>query len=170
MPLRRLLTLLLLAAAAVALLAAPVSAAGAPGPAPHDTGVLVPRLSCTGDTVRVTAVVRGQRDVGPATVTLQTSTAGVWSATGRSTSVARTKPGHNSWTLDAAGLDVGVTHLRAEVLAAGSSVLTPALAVSRCAPGTEVPEVPVAPLLPVTLAATATGVLALRSRRAGACA
>ena len=172
MHLRHLLTPVLLAAAAVPLLAAPVAAAGTAagtgaGPAPRDTGVLVPRLSCTGDTVRVTAVVRGQRDVGPATVTLQTSTGSVWSATSRSTSVARTKPGHNSWTLDVAGLPAGVTSLRAEVRAAGTSVLTPAVPVGSCAPGTEVPEVPIAPLLPLTLAATATGVLAVRSRRAG---
>jgi hypothetical protein len=163
--LRHLLTPVLLAVAAVPLVAAPATAAQ--GPAGRDTGVHLPRLACTGDTVQVTAVVRGQRDVGPATVTLQAASGGVWSTTGRSTSVARTKPGHNSWTLDASGLRAGVTSLRAEIRAAGATVLTPAVPASSCAPGTEVPEVPVPALLPLTLAATATGVLALRSRRAG---
>ena len=171
MHLRHLMTPALLAAAAVPLLAAPATAAGTPGgPASRDTGVLVPRLHCTGDTVTVTAVVRGQRDVGPATVTLQTSTGGVWSASSRSTSVAATKPGHNSWTIDVAGLRAGVTSLRAEIRAAGTSVLTSAVPVASCAPGTEVPEVPVAPLLPLTLAATGAGVLAVRSRRASSAA
>lgn len=164
MHLRHALIPVLLAAAAVPLLAAPVSATQ--GPAGRDTGVHVPRLSCTGDTVRVTAVVRGQRDVGPATVTLQAGTGGAWSVV-RSTSVAATKPGHNSWTLDASGLQPGAASLRAEIRAAGASVLTPAVPVTSCAPGTEVPEVPVAPLLPLTLAATAGTVLAVRSRCAG---
>ena len=164
MRLRHRTTPVLLAAAAVPLLAAPVSATQ--GPDSRDTGVHVPRLSCTGDTVRVTAVVRGQRDVGPATVTLQAGTGGAWSVV-RSTSVARTGPGRNTWTVDASGLAVGATSLRAEIRAAGQSVLTPAVPVSSCAPGTEVPEVPVAPLRPLTLAVTATGVLAVRSRRAG---
>lgn len=165
MHLRRLLTPALLAAAAVALLVAPASAAT--GPDGRGTGVHLPRLSCAGDTVRVTAVVRGQRDVGPATVTLHAATGGVWSATGRSTSVAVTGPGRNTWTLDASGLGAQVTELRAEVRAAGTSVLTPAVPVASCAPGTEVPEVPVAALLPLTLAGTAAGVLAGRTRLAG---
>jgi hypothetical protein len=148
---------------AVTLLATP--AAATKGPDSRGTGVHGARLACTGDTVRVTAVVRGQRDVGPATVTLHAGTGGVWTATGRSTSTAVTKPGRNTWTLDASGLRPGVTGLRAEVRAAGASVLTPAVPVTSCAPGTEVPEVPVAALLPVTLAATAAGVLGLRSRR-----
>ena len=164
MHLRHLLTPALLAAAAVPLLAVP--AAATQGPDSRDEGVLVPRLSCTGDTVRVTAVVRGQRDVGPATVTLQTGSGGVWSSTGRTVSVEHTKPGHNSWTLDASGLRAGVTSLRAEIRAAGASTVTPAVPVTSCAPGTEVPEVPAPLLLPLTLAVTATGVLAVR-RRAG---
>lgn len=159
---RRLLTSVLVAAAAVPLLAAPASASR--GPESRDTGVQVARLTCTGDTVRVTAVVRGQRDVGPATVTLHASTGGVWSATGRSASSAETKPGHNAWTLDASGLAAGVTGLRAEIRAAGTSVLTSSVPATSCAPGTEVPEVPVASLLPLTLAATAAGVVAVRSR------
>lgn len=164
MPLRRLLTPALVAVAIVPLLAAPASATR--GPDSRDTGVHVARLACAGDTVRVTAVVRGQRDVGPSTVTLQAAGAGgVWSSTGRATTVARTEPGRNSWTLDASGLRAGTTRLRAEIRAAGASVLTPAVPVTSCAPGTEVPEVPVAPLLPLTLAATAAGVLAVRSRR-----
>ncbi len=166
MHLRRLLTPVLLAAATVPLLAVPTSAKA--GPDSRDTGVHVARLSCSGDTVRVTAVVRGMRDVGPATVTLHAGTGGVWTTTGRSTSVAKTKPGHNAWTLDASGLSAGVTSLRAEIRAAGASVLTPAVPVTSCAPGTEVPEVPVAPLVPLTLAATGAGVLAVRSRRARA--
>ena len=153
----------LLAAAAVPLLAAPASATR--GPDSRDTGVQVARLSCTGDTVRVTAVVRGLRDVGPATVTLHASSFGAWSVTGRSTTTPRTKPGHNTWVLDASGLRAGAVSLRAEVRAAGQSVLTPAVPVTSCAPGTEVPEVPVAPLVPLTLAATAATVLAVRSRR-----
>ena len=68
----------LVAAAVVPLLAAPASATR--GPDSRDTGVNVPRLSCSGDTVSITAVVRGQRDVGPATVTLHAGTGGVWSA------------------------------------------------------------------------------------------
>ena len=160
---RRLLTPVLVAAAAVTLLAAPASASK--GPASRDTGVHVARLSCAGDTVVVTAVVRGQRDVGPATVTLQAATGSVWTATGRSTATAVTKPGRNTWTLDASGLRPGVTRLRAEIRAAGATVLTPDVPVTSCAPGTEVPEVPVAALLPLTLAATAAGVLAARGRR-----
>ena len=163
MRLHRLLTPVLVAAAAVPLLAAPASAGR--GPDSRGEGVQVPRLSCTGDTVRVTAVVRGLRDVGPATVTLQAATGSVWAATGRATTTAGTKPGHNTWTLDASGLRPGVTGLRAEIRAAGQSVLTPAVPVTSCAPGTEVPEVPVAPLVPLTLAATAATVLAVRSRR-----
>jgi hypothetical protein len=163
--LRRLLTPVLVAVAAVPLLAAP--AAASKGPDSRDTGVHVPRLSCTGDTLRVTAVVRGQRDLGPATLTLQAGAGGAWSATGRSTSVPSTKPGHNTWTLDASGLRAGTTSLRVEIRAAGASVLTPAVPVTSCAPGTEVPEVPIAPLLPLTLAVTAAGVLTLRSRRTG---
>ena len=85
-----LLTPLLVAVAVVPLLAAPASAGK--GPDSRGAGVHVPRLSCTGDTVRVTAVVRGRRDVGPATVTLQAATGSVWAATGRSTATARTKP------------------------------------------------------------------------------
>lgn len=163
MHLARLLTPALVAAAVVPLLAAPASATR--GPDSRGTGVHVPGLSCSGDTVRVTAVVRGQRDVGPATVTLQAGTDGVWTATGRSTTSAAAEPGRNTWTLDASGLRPGVTALRAEITAAGASVLTPALPVTSCAPGTEVPEVPVAALLPLTLAVTATGVLAARGRR-----
>ena len=155
------------AVVALPLLAAPASATR--GPDSRDTGVHVARLACAGDTVRVTAVVRGQRDVGPATVTLQAAGAnGVWSSTGRATTVAGTKPGHNSWTLDASGLRAGTTSLRAEIRAAGETVVTSAVPVSSCAPGTEVPEVPVAPLLPLTLAATAAGVLAVRSRTTAA--
>lgn len=160
---RPVLTCVVLAAAALPLLAAPASAAK--GPPSRDTGVHVPRLSCTGDTVRITAVVRGQRDVGPATVSLQAARGGVWSDTGRRTVVARTKPGHNTWTLDASGLRAGTTSLRAEITAAGAVVRTPAVPVSSCAPGTEVPEVPVAALLPLSLALTAAGTLAVRSRR-----
>ena len=118
MRLRRLLVPVLLAAAAVLLLAAPASAGRGPdtrGPDSRDEGVNVPRLSCTGDTVRVTAVVRGLRDVGPATVTLQAAQGGVWTSTGRSTTTRSTKPGHNTWTLDASGLRAGTTSLRAEV-------------------------------------------------------
>ena len=163
MRLHRLLTPVVVLTATVPLLAAPASATR--GPDSRDTGVHVPRLSCSGDTVRVTAVVRGQRDVGPATVTLQAGEGSVWTATGRSASSAVTKPGHNTWTLDASGLRPGVTGLRAEVRAGGASVLTPAVPVTSCAPGTEVPEVPAAALLPLTLAATAGGVLAVRSRR-----
>ena len=165
MRLRRLLTPVLVAVAAVPLLAVPASATR--GPDSRDTGVHVPRISCTGDTVRVTAVVRGLRDVGPATVTLHAGTRTAWSATDRRTTSPRTKPGHNTWALDASGLGAGVVSLRAEIRAAGQSVLTPAVPVASCAPGTEVPEVPVAPLVPLTLAVTSAGVLAVRSRRAG---
>ncbi len=165
MPLRRLRTLVPLVVTAGTLLAAP--AAAAQGPDSRDEGVHVPRISCSGDTVRVTAVVRGRRDLGPATVTVQAATGALWSSTGRSTTVAVTRPGRNTWTLDVAGLPAGVTALRAEIRAAGASVLTPGVPASRCAPGTEVPEVPLAPLLPLTLAATATGVLAVRGRRTG---
>jgi hypothetical protein len=154
----------LVAAAAVPLLAAPASANR--GPDSRDEGVQVARLSCAGDTVRVTAVVRGLRDVGPATVTLHAASGGAWAVTGSSTTTARTKPGHNTWVLDASGLDAGAVSLRAEVRAAGQSVLTQVIPVSSCAPGTEVPEVPVAPLVPLTLAATAAAVLAVRNRTA----
>ncbi len=164
MRLRRLLVPVLLAAAAVLLLAAPASAGR--GPDSRDEGVNVPRLSCTGDTVRVTAVVRGLRDVGPATVTLQAARGGAWTSTGRSTTTPSTKPGHNTWTLDASGLPAGTTSIRAEVRAAGATALTPAVPVTSCAPGTEVPEVPVAALLPLSLAVTAAGVVALRRRPA----
>lgn len=161
--LRRLLTAALVVAAVLLLPAAPAGAAR--GPDSRGEGVQVPRLSCAGDTVVVTAVVRGMRDVGPSTVTLQASAGGVWTATGRTTSSPSTGPGHSTWTLDATGLRAGVTGLRAEIRAAGASVLTPAVPVTSCAPGTEVPEVPVAALLPLTLAATASGVLAVRHRR-----
>jgi hypothetical protein len=161
---RRLPPTALLVGATVLLLAAPASAAQ--GPESRDTGVLGARLSCSGDVVRVSAVVRGQRDVGPATVTLLVSSGGVWSTTGRTATVPVTKPGRNTWTLDAAGLPADVTALRAQVRAAGATVLTSAVPSASCAPGTEVPEVPVAPLVPLTLAATGAGVLAVRSRQA----
>lgn len=162
MHVRRRLTTALLVVATSCLLASPAAAAP---PEERGRGVHAVRVVCTGDTVRISAVVRGQRDVGAATVTLQARQRGVWSAVAPRLVVARTKPGRNTWTLDASRLGPGVTDVRAEIRAAGGTVLTAAVPMSSCAPGTEVPEVPVAALLPLTLAATAAGVLAVRGRR-----
>ena len=163
MPARRLLPTALLVVAAAPLLAGPAAAAP---PANRGEGVNVPRLSCSGDTVQVSGVVRGVRDVGPVVVTLDGSSGGAWSPTGHSVRRSTVKPGKNTWAVNIAGLPARVTQLRARIDVAGVVTPTPAMPTSRCAPGTEVPEVPAAPLVPLTLVLTAGGVLAVRSRRA----
>lgn len=161
---RHRLTPLALATAALPLLA---GVAAADPPDTRGEGVHVPSLSCSGDTLHLTAVVRGVRDLGPVTVTvLGRTAAGAWSATGRSTTFPAAKPGRSTWPVDVTGLPAGTTSLRASIHAAGATVESPVLATASCAPGTEVPEVPVAPLLPLTLAVTGSAVLAVRSRRA----
>lgn len=163
---RTLLTSVALTAAAVPLLAGGAGPASAAPPASRGEGLHVSSLSCSGDTLRVSGVVRGVRDLGPVHVeVLGRSDAGGWASTGRTASFPAAKPGRSSWPVDVAGLPAGTTSLRASVTAAGATVLTPVLATARCAPGTEVPEVPVAALLPLTLAGTAGAVLAVRSRR-----
>ena len=161
---RHLLTPLALAAAALPLLA---GVAAADPPATRGEGLHLPSLSCSGDTLHLTAVVRGVRDLGPVTVTvLGRKGTGAWNPTGRSATFPAAKPGRSTWPVDLTGLAAGTTSLRASITAAGATVESPVLATATCAPGTEVPEVPVAPLLPLTLAATAGAVLAVRSRRA----
>lgn len=161
---RQLLTPLALVTAALPLLAA--SAAAAEPPTTRGEGVHVPSLSCSGDTLHLSAVVRGVRDLGPVTITvLGRAGTGAWTATGRSATFPAAKPGRSSWPVDLTGLPAGTTSVRASVTAAGATVQSPVLPTAACAPGTEVPEVPVASLLPLTLAATAGTVLAVRSRR-----
>lgn len=144
-------------------------AASAQVPDGRGTGVHNASMSCSGDVVRVTAVVRGVRDVGPVLVDLRgRGGTGAWTSTGRRLELPSTKPGRVTWTLDAAGLSTAVTSLRADITAAGAVVSTEPVPRASCAPGTEVPEVPVAALVPLTLVATAAGVLGLQGRRAGA--
>ena len=169
MPLPRRLSAVLLAA--VLLLAAAASLTAAPaaasGPGSRGEGLHSPSISCAGDTVSVSAIVRGRRDVGPVVLVLWARSTGGWRSTGRSVTTPVPKTGRNSWTLDASGLPRAVTSLRVDLRGAGATVSTPSLPRTRCAPGTEVQEVPVAALLPLTLVATAGAVLLRHSRRAG---
>lgn len=165
MQLSRELTAAALAAACALLSATPAAAEVPDG---RGEGVAGAGLSCSGDVVRVTAVVRGLRDVGPMSITLLSRAgSGPWTSTGRRLDLPTTKPGRSTWTLDAAGLPAAVTSLRADLAAAGAVVSTPPIPSASCAPGTEVPEVPAAALVPLTLAATAGAVLVLQGRRAG---
>jgi hypothetical protein len=164
---RRSTVLAVLVGAALLLLATSASAVQR-GPGSRGEGLHQPGLSCSGDTLRVTGVVRGVRDLGPVTVALQARSAqGTWTATGRSTTYPAAKPGRHHWAVNLAGLPSGFTSFRVTLTAAGRTVPTPVVDSTQCAPGTEVPEVPAAPLLPVTLALTAGGLLAVRSRREG---
>lgn len=166
MPLPRALT-----AAVLAVLAAPLPATTAHADVPDSrgTGVHSASMTCSGDVVRVTAVVRGMRDVGPMTITLLGRRGnGPWASTGRRLRLPTTKPGRSTWTMDASGLPPALTNLRADIAAAGAVVSTAPVPTASCAPGTEVPEVPVAALLPLTLVATAGTVLVLQGRRADA--
>ena len=165
MPFRRSSTLAVLVSAVLPLLAGSASAADS-GPPSRGQGLHVPGLTCSGDTLHVTGVVRGVRDLGAVTLVLQgRSDAGPWSATGRSATFAAGKPGRNTWALNIAGVPATVTSFRVDVTTDGRTVQTPVIESARCAPGTEVPEVPAAPLVPLTLALTASGLLAVRSRR-----
>jgi hypothetical protein len=168
----RALTAALLAAGALALPAAPALAAAAPGSAATAAPAADParnavvrkvHITCTGDTVTGSALLRGGKAGRAATVTLIAKQGkGAWAATGRSVRIAGA-PGRQTitWSFNVAGLPAGVTSYRASVSAGPDTVASNVLPVSRCAPGEEIPEAPMAVLVPATLAATAAGVFGL---------
>lgn len=168
----RTLTAALLAGGALALPAAPALAAAAPGPTATAASAADPgrnavirkvHITCTGDTVTGSAILRGGKAGRPATVALRARQGkSPWAATGRSVRIAGA-PGRQTitWSFNVAGLPAGVTAYRASVKAGPDTVASNVLPVSQCAPGEEIPEAPVALLVPVTLAATAAGVFGL---------
>jgi hypothetical protein len=160
---------LLLAAAAVGLTAAPAAAAEAgatPRSEPRNAAVRQVHLQCTGDTVSGSAVVRGGRKGRAVTVTLLTKQgSSPFAATGTPVTL-RAVPGRSTvtWSFNVADQPSTVTKYRASVSVASDTVASNVLLATSCAPAQAVPEAPVAVLVPVTLAATAAGVLGLRRR------
>jgi hypothetical protein len=155
----------LLLGVALPLLVAPAASAQTPGGA-RNAGVTSVSVTCSGDTVYASAVVRGGANARPVTVALLARQGGAssYAPTGK-THVLGAKPGRNTWTFNVADIARSSSSFRAAVTTGRDTVQSNSLSTSACAPGTEVPEAPVALLVPLTLAATAGGVLAARSRR-----
>ena len=155
------------AAAALSVGLAPGLAVAAP-PAQAFTAA---HLSCAGDTLSGSVTVLATTSA-TMTVRLQTrsteSPGGSGFTSTRVTAGVDVTPGKKgyTWSFNTVGLPATVKAYRAVLTLGALTDTTNVVPAARCAPGQEVPEVPAALLVPLTLSTTGVAVLELRRRAA----